>query len=171
VDYPEIVDLVNTDPFVQTLLEAPIPMRLGYVGLDGHPRTVPVSYLWNGKAFVLATPTSAYKVRAIEAHPEVSFTVDTTDFPPLIMLGRGTAAVEIRQGLPQEHIDASRRAVGPERMPEWERTKRENTTEMAVITITPTHLTVCDFVTRFPPPAAVNASTHGADQGSTDTVD
>ncbi|WP_329493456.1 pyridoxamine 5'-phosphate oxidase family protein [Kitasatospora herbaricolor] len=163
VDHSKIVHLVNTDPVIRTLLEAPIPMRLGYVGLDGHPRTVPVAYLWNGQAFVFATPTSAYKVRAITAHPQVSFTVDTTDFTPLIMLVRGTASVEIRQGVPQEHIDASRRSVGEAGMAEWERVKRANTTEMALISVVPTHVTVCDFATRFPPPAAVNSRTHGAE--------
>ncbi|MFE4600498.1 pyridoxamine 5'-phosphate oxidase family protein [Kitasatospora indigofera] len=163
VDHSKIVHLVNTDPVIRTLLEAPIPMRLGYVGLDGHPRTVPVAYLWNGRAFVFATPTGAYKVKAIAAHPQVSFTVDTTDFTPLIMLVRGTASVEIRQGIPQEHIDASRRSVGDDRMAEWERHKRANTSEMALITIAPTHVTVCDFDTRFPPPAAVNSLTHGAE--------
>ncbi|SCG66804.1 pyridoxamine 5'-phosphate oxidase family protein [Micromonospora halophytica] len=162
MDYPEIVHLLNTDPVVQTLLAAPIPMRLGYLGLDGHPRSVPVAYLWDGEAFVFATPTTAYKVKALRAHPRVAFTVDTTDFTPLIMLVRGTASVEIRRGIPREHIDASRRSVGEERMPEWERVKRETTREMALVRIVPTHVTSCDFVTRFPPPAAINAPAHGA---------
>jgi len=183
VDYPEIVHLVNTDPVAQTLLEAPVLMRLGYVGLDGHPRAVPVSYLWNGKAFVFASPTTAYKVRAIAAHPQVAFTVDTmaaearekvaatlgapvADYTPLIMLGRGTASIEVRPGLPEEHIEASRRMIGDdEKMVEWERAKREHTRDMAVVTITPTHLTLCDFVTRFPPPVEINAPAHGADGG------
>ena len=181
MDYSEIVHLVNTDPVMQTLLAAPIPMRLGYVGLDGHPRSVPVAYLWNGKAFVFATPTTAYKVKAIAAHPEVAFTVDTAeaesrakvsaqlgstvaDYTPLIVMVRGTASIAVEQGLPQDHIDASRRMVGDdEMMEEWERIKRESTSEMALITIIPTHVTVCDFITRFPPPTEVNANTHGAD--------
>ncbi|WP_405096332.1 pyridoxamine 5'-phosphate oxidase family protein [Micromonospora sp. NBC_01412] len=179
MDYPELVRLVNTDPVVRTLLEAPILMRLGYVGLDGHPRSVPVAYVWNGRAFVFASPTTAYKVRAIAAHPQVSFTVDTmaaeprakaaaalgapvADYTPLMMLVRGTASIEVEQGLPQVHIDASRRMIGEHNVPEWERSKREHTREMALVTIVPTHVTVCDFITRFPPPAEVNAPAHGA---------
>lgn len=79
---------------------------------------------------------------------------------------RGTASVEIRQGIPQEHIDASRRNIGDEaQMEEWMRVKRESTSEMAVITIVPTHVVVCDFVTRFPPPRTVNyAHAYGAEQ-------
>ena len=151
MDYAQIVELMNTDPVIQTLLDAPIPMRLAYVGLDGHPRSIPVVYLWNGKAFVFASPTGAYKVKAIAAHPEVAFTVDTTDYTPLIMMVRGTASMEIRQGIPQEYIDAARRIVRDE-MKAWERTVRRNMSEMAVITIVPTHVTVCDFDTRYPPP-------------------
>lgn len=169
MDYPEIVHMVNTDPVAQALLAAAEPMRLAYTGLDGHPRVVPIAYLWNGKAFVFATPTGAYKLRAITAHPEVAFTVDTAaratrarvaelgppigDYMPLIMQGRGTASVEYRQGIPQEHIDASRRLIGDdEKLAEWERIKRETTADMAVVSIVPTHLVVYDFVARFPPP-------------------
>ena len=151
MDYNQIVELMDTDSVVQTLLAAPIPMRLAYVGLDGHPRSVPVSYLWNGKAFVFGSTTTAYKVRAIAAHPEVAFTVDTTDFTPLIMMVRGIASIKVQQGIPQEYIDAARRIVGEDRMEEWERIVRENMSEMALITILPTHVTVCDFDTRFPP--------------------
>jgi hypothetical protein len=77
---------------------------------------------------------------------------------------RGTASIEIRQGLAQEHSDASRRVIGDdEKWREWERIKRETTDEMAVVRIIPTKVTVCDFVTRFPPPAEINAPAHGAE--------
>jgi len=178
MDYLDIQDLVNTDPVVQALLEAPLPLQLGYVGLDGHPRTVPVSYIWNGKALVFATPPFAYKVKAIEAHPQVSFTVNVADdeirakvaaqlgptvasYTPLIMLGRGTATIEVKPGVPQEHVEASRRLVNDDaELREWERVKRAATDEMAVVTIKPTHLTVCDFITRFPPPAEHEKAAH-----------
>jgi hypothetical protein len=166
VDYQEIVHLVNTDPVIKTLLEAPIPMRLGYLGLDGHPRTVPVVYLWNGKAFVFASRTMAYKVRAIAANPRVSFTVDTAGFPPLLMIVRGTASIEIKQGVPQEHVEAARRSVGADNMADWERSSRETTPEMAVITIIPTHIIVADYETRFPPPVEVNVLNKGAYDGA-----
>jgi nitroimidazol reductase NimA-like FMN-containing flavoprotein (pyridoxamine 5'-phosphate oxidase superfamily) len=151
MDYSEIVALINTDPFVQELLAAPIPMRLGYVGLDGHPRTIPLAYLWDGKDFVFASPSKGYKIKAIAAHPEVSFTVDTNGFPPLIMMVRGKASIEVRDSLPEEFVEAARRIVGPEKMPEWERGVRANPNDMSVITVVPTSISVCDFVTRFPP--------------------
>src|SRR5699024_9625002 len=67
-----IVETMNTDPYVQQLLQAPIPARLAYTGLDGNPRVVPVAYLWDGAAFVVASPPDWYKVRAIAANPTVA---------------------------------------------------------------------------------------------------
>lgn len=184
MDYAEIVHLVNTDPVAQTLLESPVAMRLGYVGLDGHPRTVPVAYLWNGKAFVFASPTTAYKVKAIAAHPQVSFSVDTysaevrrkvaaklgadpvADYTPVVMLVRGTASIEVRPGVPDEHVEASWRMFADKGLaPGWESQKRAHTTDMVVVTIIPTHITLCDFVTRFPPPVEINAPAHNPAHG------
>lgn len=152
MDYQEIVKIMNTDPFVQQLLQAPIPARLAYIGLDGHPRVVPVSYLWDGQAFVFASPPSWYKIRSLAVNPNVALTVDTTDFPPLILSARGTASIAYDQGLPEEYVEASRRIVGEDKMPEWEQAVRSENRNMALVRITPTWLKVVDFETRYPGP-------------------
>jgi hypothetical protein len=178
VDYPEIVHLIDNDPVVQTLLELPLPMRLAYLGLDGHPRSIPITHLWDGKAFVFATPTSTYKVRALRAHPQVGFSLDigpgrtaaearvkvsmklglpVAEFVPLGFLGRGIAEIEIVPGLAQVHVEAARRMLADdEKLEQWAAAEREYQKEMAVISIKPTHVRVIDFVTRFPPPAKLN---------------
>ena len=148
-----IVETMNTDPYVQQLLQAPIPARLAYIGLDGTPRVVPVSYLWDGETFVFASPPGWYKVRAIEANPNVALTVDTNDFPPLILSARGVAHIAYDQGLPEQYVEASRRIVGEERFPSWEAEVRAENRNMALIRITPTWLKVVDFETRFPGPS------------------
>ncbi len=148
-----IVDTMNTDPFVQQLLAAPIPARVAYIGLDGAPRVVPVSYLWDGTAFVFASPPDWYKVRAMAANPNVALTVDSNDFPPLAFLARGVASIEFDQGLPEQYVEASRRIVGEEKFPAWEKEVRAENRNMALIRITPTWLKVIDFVTRFPGPS------------------
>ncbi len=155
----EIIQTMNTDPFVQQLLRAPIPARLAYIGLDGHPRVVPVSYLWDGQAFVFASPPTWYKIRSLAANPIVALTVDTTDFPPLILSARGTASIAYDQGLPEAYIEASRRIVGEEKLPEWERNVRSENRNMALVRIAPTWLKVVDFETRYPgpPPAPTEA--------------
>ncbi len=161
--YEEIVELMDTDPVVQDLLQAPIPARLAYIAKDGLPRAIPISYLWNGKAFVMCSPTGAPKIKALTVNPKVALTVDTTNFPPNILLARGVASIHVEQGIPTEYIEASRRIVGYDLMENWERIVREQMDEMAVITITPTWIKVIDFVTRFPgpvDPAANAARTH-----------
>jgi hypothetical protein len=151
--YEEIVELMNNDPIVQKLLRAPIPARLAYVARDGSPRVVAVSYLWNGKGFVFASPPDWPKIKALSANPKVALTVDTTDFPPNTLLARGIATIEFDKGLPDEYIEASRRIVGEDRMPEWEANVRAEERNMALVTITPTWIKVIDFVTRFPGPS------------------
>lgn len=150
--YEEIVDLMNNDPVVQDLLNAPIPARLAYIGKDGAPRAIPVSYLWNGQGFAFASPTDWAKVEALRANPRVALTVDTTDFPPIGFMARGNASIEIVEGIPVEYIAASRRIVGEDRMEEWEAGVRANLDRMALVTITPTWLKIVDFVRRYPGP-------------------
>jgi hypothetical protein len=91
-------------------------------------------------------------VEALRANPRVALTVDTTDFPPIGFMARGTASIEIVEGIPVEYIEASRRIVGDDRMEEWEATVRADMDRMALITITPTWLKIVDFVTRYPGP-------------------
>jgi len=150
--YEEIVELMNNDPFVQKLLRAPIPARLAYVARDGSPRVVPVSYLWNGKAFVFGSAPDWPKIKALSANPKVALTVDSTDFPPNILLARGVATIEFDMGLPDEYVEAARRIVGEDRMAEWEANVRAEERNMALVTITPTWIKVIDFETRFPGP-------------------
>ncbi len=150
--YDEIVEIMNNDPVVQQLLRAPIPARIAYVARDGSPRVVPVSYLWNGEGFVFASPPDWPKIGALSANPRVALTVDTTDFPPYILLVRGVAAIEFDKGLPEEYVEASRRIVGEDRMAEWEAGVRAEDRNMALVTITPTWIKVIDFETRFPGP-------------------
>jgi nitroimidazol reductase NimA-like FMN-containing flavoprotein (pyridoxamine 5'-phosphate oxidase superfamily) len=152
--YEEIVDLLNTDPVVQELLNAPIPARLAYVAPDNTPRSIPISYLWNGREFVFASPPTWFKIRAIAANPHVAFTVDTQEFPPRILMVRGVATIEHDQGLPEEYVEASRRIVGEEKFPAWEAEVRSENRNMAVIRVRPTWVKVVDFDTRFPGPDA-----------------
>lgn len=192
MEYQEIVHLVNTDPVAQTLLALPIPMHLAYVGLDGVPRVVPTTHLWDGKAFVFATPTTTYKVKAIRANPKVGFTLDIgpgryaaearvkvtellgmplVDYAPLMVNGRGTASIEIQPGIAQVHLDAAKRMVADDKkLAEWERVEREHQSEMAVISIVPTHIEVIDFITRFPPPKWRTEGAYAKKERSTESA-
>jgi hypothetical protein len=47
----DAIALVLTSPMAQELLHSPLLTRLGYVGLDGYPRVIPIGYVWDGSAF------------------------------------------------------------------------------------------------------------------------
>ena len=146
-----IIDLMN-DPVAQELVQAPIPARLAYNARDGSPRAIPIGFLWNGEVFVMCTTINAPKVKALAANPKVALTVDTESFPPHVLLVRGEAAVEVVDGVPDEYLEASRRFVGEEGMPEFEAGVRALYKQMAIIRVTPTWAKIHDFETRLPSP-------------------
>ena len=146
-----IIDLMN-DPVAQELVKAPIHARLAYSARDGAPRVIPIGYIWNGEVFVMGSPVNAPKVKALAANPKVALTVDTDGFPPHVLLVRGEAAVEVVDGVPDEFVEAARRFVGEEGMPEWEAGVRTLYKQMAIIRVTPTWAKVFDFETRLPGP-------------------
>jgi hypothetical protein len=147
----EIVELMN-DPVAQELVKAPIPARLAYSAKDGSPRVIPIGYSWTGEVFLMHTTTNAPKVKALSANPKVAFTVDTDNFPPHVLLVRGEAAVEVVDGVPDEYVEAARRFVGEQGMPEWEAGVRALYKQMAIIRVTPTWAKIFDFETRLPSP-------------------
>ena len=146
-----IIDLMN-DPVAQELVKAPIHARFAYSARDGSPRVIPIGYIWNGEVFVMGSPVNAPKVKALATNPKVALTVDTDSFPPHVLLVRGEAAVEVVDGVPGEFVEASRRFVGEEAMPEWEAGVRALYKQMAIIRVTPTWAKIHDFETRLPSP-------------------
>lgn len=143
---------VLSDPLAQELMRSKIPARLAYVGPDGFPRAIPIGFHWNGTEFVLSTVPHAPKVSALKANPKVGLTVDTNDFPPHVLLVRGTAAIDIVDGVPPEYFEASRKAIGPDLWDAFERQVRALYKQMARIKITPLWAKLLDFKTRFPTP-------------------
>jgi pyridoxamine 5'-phosphate oxidase-like protein len=146
----ETVMSVLSDPLAEELLHSPLLARLGYNGPDGAPRVVPIGYLWNGSTFVVCTATMAPKVRALELNPKVALSIDTDTQPPHVLLVRGTASVEIVDGVPDEFLEASRKALPPERRSQFEAQVRSLYPQMARITIEPDWAKLLDFETRFP---------------------
>ena len=89
-------------------------------------------------------------VSPVPAEFPVALTVDTDSFPPHVLLVRGEAAVEVVDGVPGEFVEASRRFVGEDGMPEWEAGVRALYKQMAIIRVTPTWAKIFDFETRLP---------------------
>jgi hypothetical protein len=140
---------VLSDPVASRLYEAKNLIRLAYTGRDGAPRVIPIGYVWNGATFVVCTATNAPKVPALREDPRVALTIDTEAFPPNVLLVRGTAAVELVDGIPDEFLEIGRRTAGAG-FAQWEAGVRRLYREMARIEITPTWAKILDFETRIP---------------------
>jgi pyridoxamine 5'-phosphate oxidase-like protein len=141
---------VLTSPMAEELLHSPLLTRLGYVGLDGYPRVIPIGYVWDGSAFIMCTAAGAPKVRALEANPRAALTIDTDEQPPHILLVRGTARVEIVEGVPTEYLEASRKSLSPEQWDAFELQVRGLYKQMARIRIVPEWAKLIDFETTLP---------------------
>jgi hypothetical protein len=146
----EEVTRVLDDPVAQRLLQSPLLARLAYNGADGAPRVIPIGYIWTGSAFVMCTATVAPKVAALQRDPRVALEVDSETVPPNILLVRGTAEVEIVEGVPDEFLAASDKGVPDELWAAFEEQVRELYPAMARISITPRWAKVLDFETRVP---------------------
>jgi hypothetical protein len=138
------------DPLAQQLLQSAIPARLAYVDVDGAPRAVPIGYLWTGEHFVMATHPTTPKVRALRANPKVALTIDTERFPPHVLLVRGTAVVDVVDGVPDEYLAASRKTVPADQWDAFEANVRATYDTMARIRVTPEWVKIMDFETRLP---------------------
>ena len=149
--HEDVVEVLN-DPVALELLGSGIPLRLAYNGLDGFPRVVPIGFLWNGAELVLSTVSYAPKVKALVANPKVALTIDTNEPPWRIVLVRGTASVEIVDGVPPEYLEANRKGAPPEQWDAFEAEVRALYKQMARIAVTPEWAKVIDFETRLPSP-------------------
>jgi hypothetical protein len=89
-------------------------------------------------------------VKALSANPKVALTIDT-EAPYRALLVRGTASVEIVDGVPPEYLKASRKAMTDEQQYRaFESEVRSLYERMARITIAPEWAKVLDFETRLP---------------------
>jgi hypothetical protein len=138
------------EPAAQELLRSTIPARLAYVWPDGSPRVVPVWFHWTGVEFVLGTPDKAPKLKALAVNPKVALTIDDNTFPHKVLLVRGTAAVELIDGIVPEYQMAAQRYFGEAQGKAWVQQLSGMVSRMARITICPEWAGLLDFQTRFP---------------------
>ena len=146
----EEIAAIVADPVAQKLLQAAIPARLAYTGLDGAPRVIPIGWAWDGSALLMWTVPRSAKVRALQHDPRVAVTIDTNDFPPNVLLIRGTATMEEIEGVPQGYLEAGHKNVGDDQYDEWVAGVRALYDSMVEIRITPTWAKILDFETRIP---------------------
>jgi Pyridoxamine 5'-phosphate oxidase len=137
----------------EDLLQTARLLRLAYNGPDGFPRAIPIGFHWNGEHIVICTATTAPKVRALSSRPEVAVTIDVGSTPSeaRALLVRGTATVEIVDGVPDEYLAGSRKTLDAEQAEGFEGSVRAMYPQMARIAIEPRWARFYDFgAGRFP---------------------
>ncbi|HJT69554.1 MAG TPA: pyridoxamine 5'-phosphate oxidase family protein [Terriglobales bacterium] len=132
------------------LLQSKIPARMAYVWTDGTPRVIPIWFHWDGREFVMATPSKAPKLKALAKNPKVSLTIDDNNFPHKVLLVRGTAKLQPVSGIVPEYALAAERYFGEQQGQAWVTQLKSMVQEMVRISITPEWVGLLDFQTRFP---------------------
>jgi PPOX class probable F420-dependent enzyme len=138
------------DPVAQKLLQSAIPARLAYIWTDGSPRSIPIWFHWNGQQIVLATPPDAPKMKALRQNPRVALTIDDNEMPYKVLMIRGTATVEVVEGVVPEYAAAAVRYFGQEQGQAWLDQVGGLMSQMARVNIQPEWVGIIDFEQRFP---------------------
>lgn len=136
-------------PLAQELLDSAMA-RFSYLGGDGDPRVIPIGFWWTGDEIVFATAVSSAKVTAIRRNPRVAVVIDRFGMPPRSLLVRGSATVEIVDGVPAEYLAGAPKLMPAEAVDGWRLGVQALYEQMAVITITPDHAVLHDFETTIP---------------------
>ncbi|MCU1427283.1 MAG: hypothetical protein JWL83_1283 [Actinomycetia bacterium] len=134
-------------PGAPELLESTSAAHLAYIAQDGTPRVVLVGFFWTGDEFVISTATTAPKVAALSAHPDVALTIDAGNTPDQAraLSIRGRASVEIVDGVVPEYLAAARKTMDAEAAAEFEHNVRGMYAQMARIAVTPRWVRFYDF--------------------------
>jgi hypothetical protein len=148
--------LLDSDA-ARRLLTSTIPARFAYLALDGTPRVVPTWFHWTGAELVMPTFLAAphvrhapVRLRALRANPDVAVSIDTEDFPPLVLSLRGQVSITDADGVPAEYALAARRYLGADAAAGYLDQIDRPGTRMARIALRPSWVGLIDFQTRQP---------------------
>ena len=100
---------------------------------------IPAGFFWTGNEFVISTATTAPKVAALSARPDVALSIDGGNTPDQAraLSIRGQAKVEIVDGVVPEYLAAARKTMDAEAAAEFELHVRKMYEQMARIAIAP----------------------------------
>jgi uncharacterized pyridoxamine 5'-phosphate oxidase family protein len=131
-------------PDAQQLLRHGTLARLAYNGHDGFPRVIPTGFLWDRDRVFFCTAVTAPKVKALTERPNVALTIDTGDAGKTLQI-RGTAAIEIVDGVAPEYLAAAAKSWDGEELRAFEENVRGTYKQMARIGVTPEWARFYDF--------------------------
>lgn len=143
------ISLIN-DPIAQKMLQSTNMAHLAYVWPDGTPRVTPIWFHWNGQEIVMASPPEAPKNEALRKNPEVALTIDSSEWPYDVLLIRGTAVVDVVDGVAPEYAACAERYFGPETGQGWTEQVGGMVDHMVRFCVEPDWVGVIDFEERWP---------------------
>jgi Pyridoxamine 5'-phosphate oxidase len=111
---------------------------------------VPIWFHWTGEDIVMTSPPDAPKVKALQANPRVSLTIDSEVWPYRVLLIRGPAQIELVAGIPTEYGAAAHRYFGEEQGAAWTEQVSQLLPQAARIAVRPDWVGILDFQERFP---------------------
>ena len=82
--------------------------------------------------------------------PKAALTIDTNAYPPHVLLVRGTASIEVIDGVPPEYLEGAKKMIEPQIWQVFEAQVRRIFKQMARITIVPEWAKLFDFENRIP---------------------
>lgn len=129
------------------LLDSTSVGHLAYIAKDGAPGAIPVGFYWTGEQFVISTASTAPKVAALLACPDVALAIDAGGTPAQAraLSVRGRANIRIVDGVVEEYLAAARKSMGAQAAAQFEQNCRETYDRMARIAITPRWVRYYDF--------------------------
>lgn len=69
--------------------------NLGFHGLDGYPRVIPVWFNFTRDEIQVASPPGAYKIRCLRADPRAVLTVSTSATPFRVVSATGQVEIDV----------------------------------------------------------------------------
>lgn len=140
-------DIDNELVDARALLDSTSAGHLAYTAKDGTPRVVTVGFYWTGEQFVISTASTAPKVAALSAHPDVALAIDAGGTPEQAraLSVRGRADIRIVDGVVEEYLAAARKSMDVEAAAQFEQNCRKMYDRMARIAITPLWARYYDF--------------------------
>lgn len=108
---------MNIEPRARDLLAQAIVGNLGFYGLDGYPRVIPVWFGITGDEVQIASPPGAYKSRALQKDPRAALTVSTPTEPYYVASVTGRATIDVMDEERRIRVvtDMAHRYLGRER--------------------------------------------------------
>lgn len=138
------------DPVAQKLLRSANVAHLAYIWHDGTPRVVPMWFQWTGEEVVMGSPPNAPKVLALPENPKVSIEIDSAEWPYKALVIRGTAKLDLVDGIDADYAAAAERFFGEEQGRAWVAQLGTMFNKWARISIKPEWVCILDFEIRFP---------------------